>query len=126
MHSGRRDQPAGRALTGCDISDNFCYLLDNCCITELRWLLGLAASADGQKGVASVTLIQGGYGNRDRTRRRAQARRAQRRRTARAVAPLLIPIALAITLGVILAVSAGAPTAHVNQQQSTTTGSTQP
>jgi hypothetical protein len=41
------------------------------------------------------------------------------------VAPLLIPIALALTLGVILAVSAGTPTAHVNQQQSTS-GSTHP
>jgi hypothetical protein len=77
------------------------------------------------EGVASVTLIEGGFGNRTNANRKAQARRAQRRRTARAVAPLLIPIALALTLGVILAVSAGTPTARVNQQQSTT-GSTHP
>jgi hypothetical protein len=61
-------------------------------------------------------LIQGGYGDRAAARRRAR-----RRRTARAAAPLLIPLALALTLGVILAVSSGAPVAHVNQQ---TTGST--
>jgi Na+/glutamate symporter len=59
-----------------------------------------------------VTLIQGGFGNRAASAKR----RARRRRTARAAAPLLIPLALAITLGVILAVSSGAPTAHVNQQ----------
>jgi hypothetical protein len=59
-----------------------------------------------------VTLIQGGFGNRAASAKR----RAKRRRTARAAAPLLIPLALAITLGVILAVSAGAPTSHVNQQ----------
>jgi hypothetical protein len=72
-----------------------------------------------------VTLIEGGFGNRANAKRKEQARRAQRRRTVRAVAPLLIPLALALTLGVILAVSSGAPTAHVNQQQSTT-GSTYP
>jgi len=32
-------------------------------------------------------------------------------------------VALALTLGVILAVSSGAPTAHVNQQTSGTTSS---
>jgi hypothetical protein len=67
------------------------------------------------KGEASVTLIEGGYRNRSSVAKR----RARRRRTARAAAPLLIPLALALTLGVILAVSSGAPTAHVNQQQST-------
>jgi hypothetical protein len=67
----------------------------------------------------SVTLIEGGYGNRTGNARR----RARRRRTARAAAPLLIPVALAITLGVILAVSSGAPTAHVNQQSSTSSPS---
>jgi hypothetical protein len=36
-------------------------------------------------------------------------------------APLLIPVALALTLGVILAVSAGAPVAHVNQQSTSST-----
>jgi hypothetical protein len=67
--------------------------------------------------VASLTLIEGGFGNRgDAAKRRAQTRRARSRRTARAAAPLLIPLALALTLGVILAVSSGAPTAHVNQQ----------
>ena len=65
-----------------------------------------------------MTLIEGGFGNRAG----GAKRRARRRRTARAAAPLLIPIALALTLGVILAVSAGAPTAHVNQQQSTSSG----
>jgi hypothetical protein len=85
----------------------------------------LAVWIDGHEGVASVTLIEGGFGNRaGAPKRRAQSRRAQRRRTARAVAPLLIPIALALTLGVILAVSSGSPTTHVNQQ--TTTGSTHP
>ena len=63
-----------------------------------------------------MTLIEGGLGNRDATKRRPQTRRARNRRTARAAAPLLIPVALALTLGVILAVSAGTPTAHVNQQ----------
>jgi hypothetical protein len=82
----------------------------------------LAVWIEVHEGVASVTLIEGGFGNRTSASRKAQARRAQRRRTARAVAPLLIPIALALTLGVILAVSAGAPTAHVNQQQSTSSG----
>jgi hypothetical protein len=72
-----------------------------------------------------VTLIEGGFSHRDGTKRRTQSRRAHRRRTARAVAPLLIPIALALTLGVILAVSAGTPTAHINQQQSTS-GSSHP
>jgi hypothetical protein len=66
-----------------------------------------------------VALIEGGY--RDRTGN--AKRRARRRRTARAAAPLLIPVALAITLGVILAVSAGAPTTHVNQQSPTSTTS---
>ena len=61
-----------------------------------------------------MTLIEGGFGNRASTAKR----RAKRRRTARAAAPLLIPIALALTLGVILAVSSGAPTSHVTQQQS--------
>ena len=63
-----------------------------------------------------MTLIEGGYGNRSAIARR----RDRRRRTARAAAPLLIPLALALTLGVILAVSSGAPTAHVNQQSTTT------
>jgi hypothetical protein len=80
----------------------------------------LAVWIEGHEGVSSVTLIEGGFGDRTNAKRRAHARRAQRRRTARAVAPLLIPIALALTLGVILAVSSGTPTAHVNQQQSTT------
>jgi hypothetical protein len=66
--------------------------------------------------VGSVTLIEGGFGNRASDARR----RTRRRRTARAAAPLLIPIALALTLGVILAVSSGTPTTHVNQQ--TTSG----
>jgi Na+/glutamate symporter len=66
--------------------------------------------------VGSVTLIEGGFGNRASEARR----RTRRRRTVRAAAPLLIPIALALTLGVILAVSSGTPTAHVNQQ--TTSG----
>jgi hypothetical protein len=70
---------------------------------------------------ASVTLIEGGIGNRASSAKR----RARRRRTARAAAPLLIPIALALTLGVILAVSSGAPTSHVNQM-STTTGTSHP
>ena len=69
-----------------------------------------------------MTLIEGGFGNRgDVTKRRAQTRRARSRRTARAAAPLLIPLALALTLGVILAVSSGTPTAHVNQQPSSST-----
>ena len=69
-----------------------------------------------------MTLIEGGFGNRDDVdRRRAQARRARGRRTARAAAPLLIPLALALTLGVILAVSSGTPTAHVNQQSTSNT-----
>lgn len=59
-----------------------------------------------------MALIEGGFGSRTALARR----RAKRRRTARVVAPLLIPVALALTLGVILAVSSGAPTAHVNQQ----------
>ena len=63
-----------------------------------------------------MTLIQGGFGNRAASTKR----RARRRRTARAAAPLLIPLALAITLGVILAVSSGAPTAHVTQQTAST------
>ncbi len=64
-----------------------------------------------------MTLIEGGWGNRDDvTKRRARTRRARGRRTARAAAPLLIPVALALTLGVILAVSSGNATAHVNQQ----------
>jgi hypothetical protein len=72
--------------------------------------------------VASVTLIEGGFG--DRT---ADRRRERRRRTARYAAPLLIPLALALTLGVILAVSAGSTPTHVNQQTSvTTTMSTHP
>jgi Na+/glutamate symporter len=67
-----------------------------------------------------VTLIEGGYGNRA-----ASPKRAKRRRTARAAAPLLIPLALALTLGVILAVSSGAPAARVTQQ-SASTGSAHP
>ena len=63
-----------------------------------------------------MTLIEGGYG----TRAGHAKRRARRRRTARAAAPLLIPLALALTLGVILAVSSGAPTAHVTQQTAST------
>jgi hypothetical protein len=71
--------------------------------------------------VTSVTLIEGGFGNR----RGSAKRRTRRRKTARAAAPLLIPLALALTLGVILAVSSsGAPTTHVNQQTSGTTSST--
>ena len=71
--------------------------------------------------MASVTLIEGGYGNHgEAAKRRAQTRRARSRRTARAAAPLLIPLALALTLGVILAVSSGTPTAHVNQQSTST------
>ncbi|HVT67894.1 MAG TPA: hypothetical protein VHF26_09110 [Trebonia sp.] len=62
-----------------------------------------------------MTLIEGGF----RDRAGSARRRAKRRRTARAAAPLLIPIALALTLGVILAVSSGAPTAHVTQQTGT-------
>ena len=68
-----------------------------------------------------MTLIEGGFGNRDGTKRRAQTRRARSRRTARIAAPLLIPLALALTLGVILAVSSGTPTAHVNQQSTSST-----
>ncbi len=77
-----------------------------------------------------MTLIEGGFGNRSTSSRGAGSRmstarrRARRRRTARAVAPLLIPVALALTLGVILAVSAGTPTTHVNQQS--TSGSARP
>jgi hypothetical protein len=68
-----------------------------------------------------VALIEGGFGNHtDSAKRRAQNRRARSRRTARAAAPLLIPLALALTLGVILAVSSGTPTAHVNQQSTST------
>jgi hypothetical protein len=67
-----------------------------------------------------LTLIEGGFGHRTSDSKR----RDRRRRTARAAAPLLIPLALALTLGVILAVSAGAPPAHVNQQ--TTTSVTRP
>jgi hypothetical protein len=66
--------------------------------------------------VGSVTLIQGGFG--DRT---GERRRERRRRTARAAAPLLIPLALALTLGIILAVSSGSRPTHVNQQTSVTT-----
>jgi hypothetical protein len=66
-------------------------------------------------------LIDGGFGNGTHARRRAR-----HRRTARAAAPLLIPIALALTLGVILAVSAGAPTAHVNQQTTGTVSTSTP
>ena len=66
-----------------------------------------------------MALIQGGYGDRTSNGKR----RARRRRTARAAAPLLIPVALAITLGVILAVSAGTPTARVNQQSRTSSTS---
>jgi hypothetical protein len=69
--------------------------------------------------VTSVTLIEGGFGNKTSNARR----RARRRQTARVAAPLLIPLALALTLGVILAVSSGSPAAHVNQQTSVTTGS---
>jgi len=67
-----------------------------------------------------VTLIEGGFGSRATVAKR----RARRRRTARVAAPLLIPVALALTLGVILAVSSGAPTAHVNQQS--TSGTARP
>jgi hypothetical protein len=68
-----------------------------------------------------MALIEGGFGNHtDSAKRRAQTRRARSRRTARAAAPLLIPLALALTLGVILAVSSGTPTAHVNQQSTST------
>jgi hypothetical protein len=70
--------------------------------------------------VGSVTLIDGGFGHRSGTPKRRRTRRTRRYRTVRAAAPLLIPIALALTLGVILAVSTGAPTAHVNQQTSGT------
>jgi hypothetical protein len=70
--------------------------------------------------VGSVTLIEGGFRDRTGTARR----RTRRQRTVRKAAPLLIPIALALTLGVILAVSSGAPTAHVNQQTSSTSTST--
>ena len=66
-----------------------------------------------------MTLIEGGFGNRASSAKR----RARRRRTVRAAAPLLIPLALALTLGVILAVSAGAPTSRVTQQQSSTANS---
>ena len=66
-----------------------------------------------------MALIEGGFGNR----RDSARRRARHRRTVRVAAPLLIPVALALTLGVILAVSSGAPTAHVNQQTSGTTSS---
>jgi hypothetical protein len=66
-----------------------------------------------------VTLIEGGYSDRATTAKR----RNRRRRTVRMAAPLLIPLALALTLGVILAVSAGAPRAHVTQETSTTSNS---
>jgi hypothetical protein len=69
--------------------------------------------------VATVALIEGGFGNR----RGSARRRARHRRTVRVAAPLLIPVALALTLGVILAVSSGPPTAHVHQQTSGTTSS---
>ena len=67
-----------------------------------------------------MTLIEGGFGNKTSSARR----RARRRHTARVAAPLLIPLALALTLGVILAVSAGSPTKHINQQTSGITSST--
>jgi hypothetical protein len=68
-----------------------------------------------------VTLIEGGFGDPTSTKRREK-----RRRTARVAAPLLIPLALALTLGVILAVSAGTPTTHVNQQNSAKTSTSTP
>ena len=81
----------------------------------------LAARDPNEAEVATVALVEGGFGNR----RGSARRRARHRRTARVAAPLLIPLALALTLGVILAVSSGTPTAHVNQQTSgTTTSST--
>jgi hypothetical protein len=68
-------------------------------------------------------LIQGGFGDRNGTRRRGPQ---HRRTAARAAAPLLIPLALALTLGIILAVSAGSPTTHVNQQTTSVTTTTHP
>ena len=79
----------------------------------------LAARDPNGAEVATVALIEGGFGNR----RGSARRRARHRRTVRVAAPRLIPVALALTLGVILAVSSGAPTAHVNQQTSGTTSS---
>jgi Na+/glutamate symporter len=100
------------AASDVTVSAYFRELLDNSLVSELVWPPRDPKAAE----VASVTLIQGGYGDRAGARRRAR-----RRRTARAAAPLLIPLALALTLGVILAVSSGTPTAHVNQQNSGTT-----
>ena len=108
--SARASRPSGKLRDG--HFDKFRYPVDNRCITALC----LAAQTPGRAEVGSVTLIEGGFGNRASDARR----RTRRRRTARAAAPLLIPIALALTLGVILAVSSGTPTAHVNQQ--TTSG----
>ena len=68
-----------------------------------------------------MTLIEGGYGNRQSSAKRRAA--ARRRRTARAAAPLLIPVALALTLGVILAVSSAPHTSHVTQMSTTTSPS---
>ncbi len=69
-----------------------------------------------------MTLIEGGFGQRgNAAKHRTQTRRGRGRRTVRAAAPLLIPLALALTLGVILAVSSGTPTAHVNQQSTSST-----
>ena len=61
------------------------------------------------------SLIEGGFGNRPRTRS------TRGRKTVRAAAPLLVPLALALTLGVILAVSSGgSQTTHVTQTTSST------
>jgi hypothetical protein len=79
-----------------------------------NWTNGESRRAPASAG---SSLIEGGF-----TDRAALARRRERRRqTARVAAPLLVPVALALTLGIILAVSSGAPTAHVNQQMSGTT-----
>ena len=68
-------------------------------------------------------LIVGGFASRD-GRHGPYAQRPSRRRGAvRVAAPLAVPVALGVTLGIILAVSSGAPRAHVTQGNSGTSGS---
>jgi hypothetical protein len=68
-------------------------------------------------------LIVGGFGPRGERRNPSARQRSKRRSTVRAAAPLAVPIALGVTLGIILAVSSGAPRAHVTQGNSGTSRS---
>ena len=71
-------------------------------------------------------LIEGGFSPRGAGHNPYARQRPRRRSTVRVAAPLAVPIALGVTLGIILAVSSGAPKAHVTQGNSGTSSTSAP